>query len=228
MDGSLRIGATGSHVPHKSLKQGHAAFMPDAIWAVDRYLPDFSRANETPPVLTPSMHFSTRLQRFARARLLASHLTESSPAFSSTLTTIALYDSSSRWFETHSCKPVSRGHPLISCAAQLQWKCLNHSSSFAPSWRTLIEMPLRCWPRASTVRFSGEHRPELQDPSPHRFVGDIQSALREQILDVAITERETHIKPNGVPDSCGRKVVASKRDRHAPSYPPTGWALPFA
>jgi hypothetical protein len=37
--------------------------------------------------------------------------------------------------------------------------------------------------------------PELQDPSPHRFVGDIQSALCEQILDVAITERETHIKP---------------------------------
>src|SRR5271165_381243 len=85
--------------------------MPDAIWAVDRYLPDFSRANEAHPVLTPSMHFSTRLQRFARARLLASHLTGSSPAFSSTLTTIALYDSSLRWFETHSCKPVSRGHP---------------------------------------------------------------------------------------------------------------------
>ena len=27
----LRIGATGSHVPHKSLKQVHAAFMPDAV-----------------------------------------------------------------------------------------------------------------------------------------------------------------------------------------------------
>ena len=182
--------------------------MPDAIWAVDRYLPDFSRANEAHPVLTPSMHFSTRLQRFARARLLASHLTGSSPAFSSTLTTIALYDSSLRWFETHSCKPVSRGHPLISCAAQLLWKCLNHSSSFAPSWRTLVEMPLRRWSRASTAKFSGEHRPEFQYPSPHRFVGGIQSALREQILDVAITERETHIEPNGVPDDRGRKLVA--------------------
>lgn len=31
MDFSLCVGATGSHVPHKSLEQGHAAFMPDAI-----------------------------------------------------------------------------------------------------------------------------------------------------------------------------------------------------
>ena len=28
---SLSIGATGSHVPHKSLKQVHAALMPDAV-----------------------------------------------------------------------------------------------------------------------------------------------------------------------------------------------------
>jgi len=26
----------GSHVPHRSPEQGHAAFMPDAVWAVDR------------------------------------------------------------------------------------------------------------------------------------------------------------------------------------------------
>jgi hypothetical protein len=36
---SLRIGATGSHLPHKSLNQGHAAFMPDAVWAVSRFSP---------------------------------------------------------------------------------------------------------------------------------------------------------------------------------------------
>ena len=91
----------------------------------------------------------------------------------------------------------------------------------------LVEMPPRRWPRASTAKFSGEHRPEFQYPSPHRFVGDIRSALREQILDVAITERETHIEPNGVPDDRGRKLVAGKRDRHAPSYPPTRDALPL-
>ena len=31
---SLRIGTTGSCVPYRSLYQGHAAFMPDAGWAV--------------------------------------------------------------------------------------------------------------------------------------------------------------------------------------------------
>lgn len=36
---SLNIGATGSRVPHESLIRRHAAFMPDAIWAVIRSPP---------------------------------------------------------------------------------------------------------------------------------------------------------------------------------------------
>ena len=80
----------------------------------------------------------------------------------------------------------------------------------------------------SAAKFSGKHRPELQDPSPHRFIGDIQPTLGEQIFDVAIAEGETHIEPNGVPDNHGWKLVAGKRDRHAQSYPPNGSALSFA
>jgi hypothetical protein len=71
-------------------------------------------------------------------------------------------------------------------------------------------MPTRSWPRASTTKFPGEQWPELQDPSPHRFVGDIQAALSEQIFDVAVAEGKTHIKPNGVPDDHGRKLMAGK------------------
>jgi hypothetical protein len=67
--------------------------------------------------------------------------------------------------------------------------------------RHLIETPLRRRPRASTAKFSGEQSPELPNPSPYRFAGDIQTALREQIFNVAIAERETHIEPNGVPDN---------------------------
>jgi hypothetical protein len=52
-------------------------------------------------------------------------------------------------------------------------------------------------------------------------VRNIQTARREQIFDVAIAERETHIQPNGVPDDRGRKLMAGKRDRHPPSYPTT-------
>jgi hypothetical protein len=49
---------TGSHVPHKSLNQGHAALMPDAIWVVNRYPPDFiPRLTTTPWLLTSLLRF---------------------------------------------------------------------------------------------------------------------------------------------------------------------------
>jgi hypothetical protein len=38
----------------------------------------------------------------------------------------------------------------------------------------------------------------------------VASALREQILDVAIAERETDIEPNGMPDDRRRELVAVK------------------
>ena len=60
------------------------------------------------------------------------------------------------------------------------------------------------------AKFSGEQRPKLQNPSPHRFIGDIQPALREQVFNIAIAERETDIEPNGVPDDRRRELVAGK------------------
>ncbi len=54
---SLRIGATGSHVPHKSQDRVLAAFMPDAARTVNRCPPDSSRDNDYPPVLTSSLRF---------------------------------------------------------------------------------------------------------------------------------------------------------------------------
>jgi len=45
---SLNIGATGSHVPHKSLNQVHATLMPDAVWTVNRFPPDLSQVNDSP------------------------------------------------------------------------------------------------------------------------------------------------------------------------------------
>ena len=54
---SLGIEATGSHVPHKSPDHVLATFMPDAIRSVSRSLPNLSRGNDTPSVLTPSLRF---------------------------------------------------------------------------------------------------------------------------------------------------------------------------
>jgi hypothetical protein len=74
---------------------------------------------------------------------------------------------------------------------------------------------------APVAKFSGEHRPELQNPPPYSLVGDIQPALGEQILDITEAEREPDIEPNGVPDDRGRELMARKGNRrHSPSYPP--------
>ncbi|PQP07357.1 hypothetical protein C5615_37830 [Burkholderia cepacia] len=48
LDFSLRIGTTGSQVPCRSLDQSHAAFMPDAEWAVSRHRPNLSRSVQSP------------------------------------------------------------------------------------------------------------------------------------------------------------------------------------
>jgi hypothetical protein len=79
----LCIGATGSYVPHQSLDQVRAAFMPDASWAVSRLLPTLTRGTEVRvPVLTSLQYVSTPPQRFTLVRLLDPHLTELRSAFS--------------------------------------------------------------------------------------------------------------------------------------------------
>ena len=54
---SLIIGTTGSHVPHKSLNQVRATFMPDAAQSVNRFLLDLSWSMVSTPVLTSSNSF---------------------------------------------------------------------------------------------------------------------------------------------------------------------------
>jgi hypothetical protein len=44
---------------------------------------------------------------------------------------------------------------------------------------------MRGWSMTSAAKFLGEYWPELQHPSPYRFIGDIQPALGQQILDIA-------------------------------------------
>ena len=95
---SLGIGATGSHVPRKSLTQSHAAFMPDAARAAIRPPPRLVPGQRLLPGFDIVDTLSTRHQRFAFARLSEPHLTGSCPAFSATLTTTALDRRSLRWF----------------------------------------------------------------------------------------------------------------------------------
>jgi hypothetical protein len=80
---SLRSGATGSCVPYRSLSQSHAAFMPDAGWAISRHLPNpCSRDTDPNPGFDVALGLTTRHQRFTYVRLLETHLTKFSSAFS--------------------------------------------------------------------------------------------------------------------------------------------------
>ena len=53
---SLRIGTTGSYVPYQSLDQDHAAFMPEASWAVDRFAPNLARGTEVQVPVSTSVN----------------------------------------------------------------------------------------------------------------------------------------------------------------------------
>jgi hypothetical protein len=74
----------------------------------------------------------------------------------------------------------------------------------------LVEMPMRGRPMTPAAKFLGEQRPELQHPSPDRFIGDFQPALGEQILDIAEAESEAKVQPHRMPDDVRRKLVASE------------------
>jgi hypothetical protein len=64
-----------------------------------------------------------------------------------------------------------------------------------------------------TTKFSVEQRSELQDPSPHPFVGNIQTALRKQIF-VAAAECNTDVSANRLPENL---VAANERVVRHPS-----------
>jgi hypothetical protein len=80
----------------------------------------------------------------------------------------------------------------------------------------LVDMPLRGWAGATAAKFSGEQRPELQHPAPYRLVGNVQTALSKEFLNVAIAEREPNIQPHCVPDDRRRKLLTSERDGYHP------------
>jgi len=101
-DFSLCIGATGSHVPYKSLVELRAAYMPDAARAGFRATPELIPGEDRTPGFDIAYGISTLHRRFAFARLSQPCLPGSRPGVSATLTTIAFDDSSLRWLEASS------------------------------------------------------------------------------------------------------------------------------
>jgi hypothetical protein len=73
----------------------------------------------------------------------------------------------------------------------------------------LVQMPSIAWPRPTLAQPSRNRRAELQHPTPHRFIGDIEPALGEQFLHVAVAQRKAEIEPDRVLDDLGRKTMAA-------------------
>jgi hypothetical protein len=77
----------------------------------------------------------------------------------------------------------------------------------------LVQMPSIAWPRPTPAQPSRNRRGERRHPTPHRFIGDVEPAIREQFLHVAVAQLETEIEPDRVPDDLGRKTMAASAER---------------
>jgi len=114
---SLVIATTGSHVPHKSLMESHAVFMPDVTRPGHRFPPHLSWSSGILQFRQSLSLFDTSITIRLRSSLFIIPDGVRAPPFPSTFTTKALYLSSLRWFATCSYQPIARGLSLISHAA---------------------------------------------------------------------------------------------------------------
>src|SRR5882757_9033844 len=73
----------------------------------------------------------------------------------------------------------------------------------------LVEMPAIARPRTAAPQSACDSRPEFQHPAAHRLVRDIEPALGEKLLHIAVTQGETQVEPHSVLDDNRRKAVAA-------------------
>jgi hypothetical protein len=87
-----------------------------------------------------------------------------------------------------------------------------HPSAGDPNYH-LVEMPsvARAW--AALPQPARDRRAEFQHSAPHRFIGDVEPALCQKILYVAIAQGEAEIQPYRVLDNSRRKPMSAVRER---------------
>jgi hypothetical protein len=80
----------------------------------------------------------------------------------------------------------------------------------------LVEMPAPAGAAPAAAKPGSVSRAEFGDPLPDRLVGDIESTLGQQLLDVAIAQAKPDIEPDRVLDDDLGKAVAGIEDRPHP------------
>jgi hypothetical protein len=73
-------------------------------------------------------------------------------------------------------------------------------------------MPSVTGSRPQSASVPGEDWPKLETPPPSRLIGDIETALGEEFLDVSVAQGEAKIQPNSVPNDLWWELVASVGD----------------
>src|SRR5207248_919039 len=99
----------------------------------------------------------------------------------------------------------------------------------------LVEVPPVARTRARSSEPAGKSGPELQNPAPHRLIGDIESAFSEELLHVPVAQCEPQIEPDRVLDDRRREAMSAVGELiHAGSLPcratrsnPVSVTLPF-
>jgi len=59
-------------------------------------------------------------------------------------------------------------------------------------------VPTAARPRPVTPQLVGDQRAQFEDPAAHRLIGEVEPALGQQPLDIAVAQRETQIEPDRV------------------------------
>src|SRR5215203_6017064 len=96
------------------------------------------------------------------------------------------------------CTRRSRISPSLSTARHRYMRRRDHHLVQVPGVR-------RPWSQPSQV--ARKSRSELEDPPPDRLVGNLEAALRQEFLDVAVGQGEPQIEPNRVPDDLRREAM---------------------
>jgi hypothetical protein len=68
------------------------------------------------------------------------------------------------------------------------------------------------WARAALPQVPRDPGPELQNPPPHRLIGDIEPPFSEELFHVAVAQGEPEIKPNRMLDDRRREAMSTIRE----------------
>jgi hypothetical protein len=77
----------------------------------------------------------------------------------------------------------------------------------------LVQMAAIARPRPTLAESSRDRGTELQHPSLHCFVEDVEPSFGRRFLDIAVAQGEAEIEPNRLLDDLAREAIAAVAER---------------